>query len=335
MITRIAASLVAVVLLAGNDSGHAQTSATTDPVGFVTLQLTGKAYNFIGLPLYSTVIFKGPVSGVSTSEITFDGSPFGGMSLGAVAIGAEQVPQYFIEVTSGSDLGAMIPILSNTANSVTVAENVSTFIAAEDTITLRPLHTLDSLFPNGAPLKTSGSIALADEVFIFDASTQASISFYFSSSVGQWLRGTTPNGNRSILPNQSIYIRRKPTTGATLVISGIVKLGTTGIDINHGYSLVPNPFPVAFPLSASNLHTGSNSTGVKGSGSIALADEVTIYSGSSVPKTYYYNTSNNQWQIGTTAANDAIIPVGGALLVRRKLQSSQQVPFTWVKTQPF
>ncbi len=328
---RFAAKVIVASLLSGVGPASAQISVTTDPVGYVEVNLAANAYTFIGLPLYTTVAFKGAVTGVSASTLSFEGSPFDSLSFGSATIGAEQVPQYFIEVTSGSDVGAMIPILSNTANTVALTEDVSSFIAVSDTITIRPLHTLDSLFPNGAPLRVGVSVAAADEVLIFDASQQATVSYFYSSTHSQWRRGTTPNGSRSILPNQSIYINHK-AAATKLVISGTVKLGTTGIDVLTGYNLIPNPFPFAYPLSLSDLYTGSVTTGLKGGVSVAAADLVTIYSGSSVPKTYYFHTPSSQWRTGTTPSDNAMIPVGGALMIHRK---SPSPPFTWVKSQPF
>ena len=277
MNVRFAAKVIVASLLSGVGPAHAQISATSDPVGVVELDLAANAYTFIGLPLYSTVIFKGAVAGVSSSTLSFQGDPFGTLTLGPVMIGTEQVPQYFIEVNSGSDVGAMIPILSNTAGALTLTEDASSFIVANDTVTVRPLHTLDSLFPNGAPLRTGVSIAAADEVLVFDASRQATVSYFYSSTHSQWRRGTTQNGRRSILPNQCVYINRK-AAATKLFISGTVKLGATGIDVLTGYNLVPNPFPFAYPLSLSNLYTGNINTGLKGGVSVAAADQVTIYS---------------------------------------------------------
>jgi len=87
-------------------------------------------------PLYTTITYGGIVSSVSGATISFAGTPFASMSFATVAIGSEQVPRFFLELTSGSNVGAMIPIVSSTASSVTLSQSAS-FIVANDTIKIR------------------------------------------------------------------------------------------------------------------------------------------------------------------------------------------------------
>ena len=302
----------------------------TAPVGIVEVPIAANAYTFVGIPLYTTITYQGIVNSVSGAIVSVSGTPFASLSMTTVAIGTEQVPRFFLELTSGTDVGAMIPILSNDSSSVTLSESVASYIATNDTIKIRPLHTLDSLFPGGAPLKTGVSVAAADEVFIYDATRQAALSYFYHSTQNGWRRGSTANGNRPILPHQSIYINHK-AAATTLRFSGAVKMGTTGIDIIRGYNFVPNPFPVAYSLSLSNLFTGDANTGMKAGVSSAAADLVTIYGGSGAPKTYFYHSASGQWRTGTTNSNSVVIPVGGSLLIHRKADPA----FTWAKTQPF
>ena len=128
------------------------------------------------------------------------------------------VPQYFVEFADNtSDPGTMIPILSNTASSITLNQDVSSFLSGGEFIKIRPLHTLDSVFPDGAPLNPGFAAAIADEVVIFDSSTQSALSYYYSNVLNRWLSATNvANGNRSILPNQSIYINRKASGSVDL-----------------------------------------------------------------------------------------------------------------------
>ena len=330
MKTSYRAGIAAAVLACAACSLNAQITNTA-PVGAMEFTIAPNGYTYIGLPLYRTSIFSGVVTSVASSTVSFADTPFASISMATIAIGSDQVPRYFLEVTSGTDVGALIPILSNTASSVTLNENVSSFLAADHTVKIRPLHTLDSLFPNGAPLRAGVSATSADEVLIYDATRQGSLSYFYSSTSAQWRRGTVPNGNRPILPNQCIYINRKSPSPLTWRFTGAVKLGTTGIDVLTGNNLVPNPYPVAFSLGNSSLFTGSIATGVKGGLTASTADQITIY-GAGAPKTYFYQSSTGQWRTGTTVSNDVLIPIGGALLINRR---SPSPPFTWVKSQPF
>jgi uncharacterized protein (TIGR02597 family) len=295
------------------------------------INIAANGYTYIGLPVYTTVLYRGKVSAVTGASVSLSDAPFTQNALGSVTIDTEQVPQFFLEFLSGTDTGTMIPIASNTSSTVTLTEDVSSFATTGDVVQIRPLHTLDSLFPGGAPLRGGTSQTTADEVLIYDATRQRSFSHYFFSTSNQWRRGTVANGKRSILPNQSIYIYRK-TVATKLHLPGTVKLGVTGIDVLTGNNLVPNPFPVAYTLQQSNLFTGSVATGLKSGTSATSADQVTIYGPGLAPRNYFYHSGFGQWRSGNTPSDHVLIPVGASLLINRR---SPSPAFTWSKSQPF
>jgi hypothetical protein len=214
---------------------------------------------------------------------------------------------------------------------ITLSEDVSGYVSVDDTVEIRPLHTLDSLFPGGAPLEPGFSAAAADEVIVYDATTQTPTTYFYSSIHSEWRQGSTSSGSRSILPNQCLYINRKGAA-TSVKFTGAVKMGSTAIDVLGGYNLIPNSYPVPFTFSLSDLYTGDNATGVAAGFSAAAADEVILYDAAGVPTTYFYSSIHNEWRTGSTPANDIEIPVGGALLINRK---AAEGPFSWVKTQPF
>ena len=322
-------------LLISWSSLSAATQAVTDPVGVVEIDVAGFGYTFAGIPLVNETSFVGSAVSVSSNTVTFDADPFTSGEFDEVIIGSENVPQYIFEVTSGSDVGAMIPIISNDSATITLSEDVSAFISSGTTGKIRALPTLDSLFPEGGPLTSGFSAAAADQILVFDSETQTSKSYFYYSFLGtdEWRSGATPNGLRSILPNQSIYINRKgPATKVRF--TGSVKTGTTAIDILPGYNLIPNPYPVAYTFNLSDLYTGDSTTGVASGFSAAVADEVIIYDANATPTVYFYYSflGTEEWRSGATATGEVEIPAGGALMVNRK---GGRGPFSWVKTQPF
>lgn len=322
-------------LLISFSSLSAQASASTNPVGFVKLDIAANGYTFIGTPLVKTESFIGSVVSVSANEVTFNPDTFILGDFNQVVIDSESVPQYIFEVTSGSDVGAMIPIVSNSSDTLTLSEDVSAFVLAGTTGVVRALHTLDSLFPSGEPLNEGSSAASADEVLIFDSVSQTTKSYFYYSFLGteEWRSGSVPNGLRSILPNQAIYIYRKDSA-TSVTFAGSVKIGTTAIDIFPGYNLIPNPYPVAYSFDSSDLYTGNPSTGLAAGSSPASADEVIVYDPNASPTTYFYYSflGTNEWRTGSTPAGDIEIPAGGAIMINRK---SLEGSFSWVKTQPF
>jgi uncharacterized protein (TIGR02597 family) len=319
-----------IALSFSSNPGFAQT-ATTKPGAVMEINVAAKGYTYIGLPVCKNVVYRGRVSSVSGSSISFPGTPFTPGAFATTSIATEQVPQFYIEILSGVETGSMISILTNTSSSLTLAENVASFVAQNEVVQIRPMHTLNSLFPAGAPLRGGTSQTSADEVIVYDAAQQRSFSHFFSTSTKKWMRGTVDNGKRSILPNQSIYIYRK-TVATKVRIPGDVKTGVTGIDILPGNNLVPNPYPVSFTLQQANLVTGSVSTGLLGGTSATAADQVTIYGPGLAPRTYFYHSGSAEWRTGTTPSNNVVIPVGASLLINRR---SPSPAFTWLKTQPF
>lgn len=311
------------------------TTVETDPFGFVKLDIAANGYTFIGTPLINESSFVGAAVSVSATDVTFNADSFTAGEFDQVVIDTENVPQYIFEVTSGTDVGVMIPIVSNTTDTLTLNEDVSAYVSAGTTGQVRALHTLDSLFPDGEPLNTSSSPASADQVLIFDYEKQTSESYFYYSFLGteEWRSGVVPNGLRSILPNESVYIiRRGEATSVTF--SGSVKMDDAVIDIFPGYNFVPNPYPIAYSLDLSNLYTGDSLTGLASGSSPASADEVIIYDSNATPTTYFYYSflGTDEWRSGSNPSGDVEIPVGGAIMINRKAPRNS---FSWIKTRPF
>lgn len=307
------------------------TTVETDPFGFVKLDIAANGYTFIGTPLINESSFVGAAVSVSATDVTFNADSFTAGEFDQVVIDTENVPQYIFEVTSGTDVGVMIPIVSNTTDTLTLNENVSAYVSAGTTGQVRALHTLDSLFPDGEPLNAGITPSLADEVLIFDAGTQLPKSYFYSSLADEWRSGSISNGSRTILPNQSIYINRKGAA-TSVTFSGSVKLSVSVIDIFPGYNLVPNPYPVAFSLDSSGLYTGDESTGISAGITPSLSDEIIFYSPDAAPTSYFYSSLANEWRTGSTPSGDVEIPVGGAIMINRKSPGDS---FSWILTQPF
>ncbi|MGK0456333.1 MAG: hypothetical protein ACJAUA_000631 [Zhongshania aliphaticivorans] len=320
----------ALSLLFVSFSLSAQT-VSTDPVGYVTLDIAANGFTFVGTPLVNEIAFAGVAVAASTNSVSFTANAFETGEFNQITIGSENSTQYIFEVTSGSDIGAMIPIVSNTTNALMLSEDVSGFVTAGTTGIVRALHTLDSLFPSGVPLNAGFSAAVADEVLVFDAVSQTSKNYFYSSLAGEWRSGSISSGRFSLLPNQSLYIKRKGSA-TSVTFAGSVKMGTTAIDIFPGLNLIPNLYPVAYSLDLSGLYTADSSTGLAAGFSAAVADEVVFINADASSTTYFYSSLANEWRTGSTPAGDLEIPVGGAILIKRKAPLGA---FSWVKTQPF
>ncbi len=320
----LAASLVLGAAFAA--SSLSAQSVSTQPVGAITQQIAAGSgtgtFTFVGFPLLKAAVWQGPLSGVSGTSLTVAAN-----SLTASALVA--TPHYVI-VTAGANVGLTVDIASNTANTIVLSESVAGLISATDSIAIRPHATLSNLFgaTNSAGFFGAGSIATADEIRVFNPTTQLFVNYYYKTTgIGGtgWRSSASTSVSRAndvIYPEQSIVVLRKQSSALPLTVVGEVYNAQFKIPAETGFNWVSNPSPVATSLASSGFYTGS-ATGLSGSNSITNADEVWRWTGSSW-EIFYYKTGGiggTGWR--TTASTSAdrgsqSFAAGEPLLVRRK-----------------
>ncbi|MFZ9933178.1 MAG: TIGR02597 family protein, partial [Chthoniobacterales bacterium] len=132
-------SLIATTVLAAHTL--AQTTATTDPVGFVSYTVNANSDQKVGVPMTQADVFSGAATAVSGTSVTTSGVPtLSGKNL--------------LLVTSGSAAGSWEEIASSTGTTVTLVAPISGF-ANSNSFVIRPFWTLSSLFPNGGAVPIS------------------------------------------------------------------------------------------------------------------------------------------------------------------------------------
>lgn len=323
---------------------NAQTTATTDPVGFTTLTVRGKANagasnrnNFISLNMQRAPAFQGVISSVSV-----DGSGRSVLTISGASFTANQFNgtgnAHYVRLTSGSNAGQVSEVVATTASTITVIDNINDAITAGSTaFSVTPYWTLNTAFPSGGGLQGSSSASAADTVTIIPPSG-ASLTYFYNSTANQWRRGTTDSSNIIIPPGSGMQVIRKQVGDVSIVLAGHVTIGSVeGIVGAAGAgsrnSFLANPFPLASKtLAQSGLYTGNSATGVVGGTSAAAADTVTIFDPSTgVANSYFYNTTANQWRRGTTDSSNVTIPDGAAIQITRKANRGE---FSWFIPQP-
>jgi uncharacterized protein (TIGR02597 family) len=142
-------ALLATALAYGTLS--AQTVVTTDPVGFVTVNVKANSDATIAVPLNRTAEFKGTISAIAGSVITVTGTPSWTVGQFVQALPA-QPKTYAVRIASGAKEGLIGTITANTANSLTVAlgagDDLSgiTSGASGDQVDILPYWTPETLF---------------------------------------------------------------------------------------------------------------------------------------------------------------------------------------------
>lgn len=341
-LTSLAAAVAALALSA--PVLHAQSTATTDPVGFTTVTVRGKtdssiAFTTAVLPMERASAYVGDLTGVTFSldsgrtVITFPSNIFTANQFTGTG------NQHYFRLRSGSNEGEFSTVIANTQNSITLADNFNPVLDQNTTFAITPYWTLSTVLPSGGGLQGGTSAAAADTVTIYNTNFAGTIYFY-NTTANQWRTGLSNSENVIIPPGSGLGIERKQATDVKIVLAGSVPLGTSAVVVNGSnsgdatkYTLVGSAYPLASKrLADIGLYTGDASTGVAGGTSAASADNITIYNPQTGAATiYFYSTSANQWRTGLSNASNVTIPEGSAILVTRR---NGRPPFTWYIPQP-
>lgn len=346
------AATIALLLAGATQKVIAQTSST-DPVGFIKINIAGGGslnsprLTLLSPTLTQPVFWQGTITAVSTNTtgptaITVSGSPWtAGQFEGANG-------SFFAEVVTVSPnthtTGAISVITSTTTGTITLTDNLispNLLAAAGDTVRIRKDVTIGSLFgtTNSAGLLASDDPITADEVLVYDGANQTPY-FYYTGD-GQNPAGwydsafTGPAANVVIGPHQGVVVKRKAAGALSLTSTGGVKTGNTVFPVVSGLNVLGTVSAQGFTLGTSGLYTGNAATGVKASDDPITADEVIIYTATSQTP-YFYYTGDAQSPAGwydsafTGSAANVVIAPGSAFVVKRKFGGA----FNWSLPSP-
>lgn len=300
---------------------HAQTTATTDPVGFVTVNLPGSTDCRTYIPFKRTPEYAGSIqsaSGTNGSLLTAAGTPnFGNLVYSSPA----QPKKYYILFTSGTKSGLYYSITANTTTSLTVdtaGDDLSG--VASSTFQVIPYDTLNTIFPAGQGINASsgfGGSQRKTEILIPDNTTAgtdlaaAKTYYYYSGVVGTgpgWRMlnstgdTTTIVNDDILLPDSPLIVRQKVATGTSVTYMGTVHMGQTGTyigTINTGTAqdnAVALPVASDLTLAQTKLYESGGFMGSTGASGSKRRDQLLVWD-NAVPgtdkaadRTYYYLT---------------------------------------------
>ena len=251
-----AIALALALALVPISSSLAQTTVTTDPVGFTTINCSGSSDTIVSLPLARPTEFVGQIASVSGSTITISGSPAWTASQWVYAQGT-QAKTYYVEV------GGLLTSLAGTV-STTGTDNVVTGVGTSFTTAL---SASNGLVVNGSyyivkavTSDTSLTTTVATRVAVSGATASLSVSpnegrIYTvtandASSLTLNLNGDSiaslqPNTNISIAPYWTINtVFPSSDVGVSFVASPSAGAKKTQIlipdYITQGVNLAPN-----------------------------------------------------------------------------------------------
>jgi hypothetical protein len=342
---RFSLSTLLVTLLAAPTAlAQEPATATTDPVGFVTVGVTAgtgtaKRNTLFSLPLLETESINGQAAGTITAVTANSiSNSNAGWTSGALS---NPATPYLIMITSGPAQGRMFLIASsantggasagtaNTATTVTVSSVDSAQVdltalgirTGTDTYRIYACDTLSSFF--GTPAVTGvlggASAAAADSIVLVNNGSANTFFYNTAATPNRWSRvglGSPDASNTPLLPYYGIQYSRMPATPLSFVITGAVP--TVGRQVavkNSGATLLAQYWPADSTLGSIGLQ---NLAGWQSGASAAAADTVVLTSNGSA-NTYFFNGTN--WRrvgLGGGDSDNVVIPVGATISVSKR-----------------
>jgi len=323
-------------------------TAVTDPVGFITLPIGGasgneaRAFSFLGISLMNPVSYQGTITSYGNHSITdvnadWTADEFNGANGG-----------FFIEIISGPYAGLMTDILATNAASdtVTTEDDLSSLLTSGELYRIRKHRALGDVFGanNEAGLNGGVSVSEADEVRVLNPVTQTFLTFYFKTGGfgGTGWRSVTDAvtdaSGTTLYPDQGVIIVRNVPGDISLILAGTVKTGPTVVPVGANINLVANIYPAGtMTVANSGLYVADDSLGLAGGETISSADEVRISNGGTFQYLFYSTGGfgGTGWRNATDAVTDAgntEIPPGSSIYVIRKYGRPD---FNWKIAQPF
>ena len=346
------ASLASAVAI---PASMAQTTATTDPVGFVTVSIaagsgTAKKNTLFSLPMLEAQSITGQVSGVITG-VSSNSISNSNAAWTAGALSQPATP-YLIQITSGAAEGRMFLIASsantggaiagtaNTATTVTVSSLDSAqvdltslgIVAGTDTYKIYACDTLNSFFGAGnatgaSAVRAGTAAANADTIVI--VANGATTTYFYSTSANRWARvalGSPDASNVPLLPYYGVQFQRLASTPLSFVVTGDVPMEQRQVAVKRsGATILSQYWPADSTLGSLGLQ---NLAGWQSGASASAADTVVLTSGGTA-NTYFYNGTN--WKrvaLGSPNADTTPVPIGTSISIVKKGSASGYATLT-------
>jgi uncharacterized protein (TIGR02597 family) len=321
-------TLSAVGFLSLLAAGMFAQTATTTPVGFITITLpdgtstpsqTAVYFGLTDSPTGSGVLV-GKISGVSPNTITSSGA---GWTAGAFSIAATP---YMVRITSGVATGTTWQVstsVPNTAETLTLSDAgldlVALGVIANDTFEILPLDTLATLFTS--ELQGGQNETVADNVQLWNGN--AWVTYFYNTTRSRWERakfGTIAN---------DIVIR--PDTGCIITRRGpaksLVLIGRApATDLRIRFGVTRESFVGTFPYAKTLSQIGLQSTaGWVASTTESLADKVMMWNGGAWVSYYFDGTNWRRAKFGTISNDTPVQTPERPILISKVTPPTQAV----------
>ncbi len=272
----------AIIAFFVSRDGHAQTSVTTDPVGFTTVSCLANSDTFVAIPFTRPWAFAGAIQSVAGSTITVANNP--GWTTNQFVYAAGTQPNHYYALigaggASNPKEGHNYAVTANGANTLTVdtsAEDL-TGITTDTQVILIPAWTPATIFPatdaGVSFTATTSSASYKTELLVPDNSAAGSnlpvTSYFFSNNVDGtsnnvgWriVGNNTTSHDNDVIARGSYFIVRNMNGAPTLPLKplGAVLTKKLALPLRSSTSQSQdNAFSMVRPLDLMISQTGLN-----------------------------------------------------------------------------
>ncbi len=240
---KAAAALGLSALLAGSVIAQSKSK----PVGYETIDLV-EDFNYVGLRLHEIPVGSGATSSVSGQTIEV---PDG------IADSLLSSTKYLFEVTSGDAAGDVVVINSfnATADSLTLAEDISANLQVGDGFTIRPVSNIATVFGsnNTVGLVSQAGFGDSDQVWIPQADGSFNKYYYAAGGGLGAVEGWKDSSGGAVDPNtvEIVYTNGLliyAQSSKSMVVSGAVKLTPTSLSLKSRFNYTSSIYPVGSNL---------------------------------------------------------------------------------------
>ncbi|MGJ8673389.1 hypothetical protein [Rubritalea sp.] len=317
--------IAALSLLGSLASMNAQT-ATTDPVGYVTVNLTGNGYNLVGLTLHEATEISGSFETVNGVQLTDDDVDFSTI--------LEDDTSYILEITSGDASGLIQEITTTDVNTnvISTPDDLSDLgegsISAGAEYKIRKAATISSIFgaDNSAGLLEGTSIGASDVIWVQNGSGSFNKYFYHSGQTVPfpisegWKSSTlTDVSTLPLIYTDGLMIETNDSSDKSLTLTGSVISQAKQMVVTEGFNLLGTVFPIGTTLSASGLEND-----LLGGTSLGTADVLWLSNESGGFDKYFYHTGQTVpfpisagWK-NSTLSDASTQEISGAIFIERQ-----------------
>ena len=341
----LATALACTILASLLPALHAQTTATTTPVGFITRTIPAAvdaatpSNTTVSIPLYATADYVSTVATIdSPTQFTLTGAAW---TVGQYASTAAPRLARVKASTTAAHVGVFFLVSANTTNQLTVTlpagvADVNTVLSVGDSCEVVPANTLGSVFGTVAnpPVLTGGATPdVADNVYVWSGTGWDP--YFWNGTIWKKTGGIDRSGT-VLYPDEAVFvIRRDTASAATLTLMGTVPSTSEQTAIaGSGSTFLSNRFPVDMTLGtvptptmpALNLQ---NLPGWVGGATPDVADSVYIWSGTGWDP--YFWTGTIWKKTGNLDRSNTVITAGTGVFVTHAgaaLTLTQALPYT-------